>query len=262
MKTSTETIPPETARRWLELNLNNRTLSDAWVRDLARMMKAGLWRQNAEAIKFSVSGKLIDGQHRLAAVVMSGVTIQALVARGLEEDAALSDDRKIRTIADVFQLQLQNHTRIYARAIQAIFKVRNLMRGTSTSQRLSAPEALEFYSSNERSLTRSMEFVGFGEKVIVSREMLVAWHFLFSASKNAQAADDFISQLKTGLNLSDQSPIWLLRKQIIEDVMATRKMRHIYKCAITIKAFNAFASKTTVKNLRWTRSTEAFPVIN
>ena len=84
----TTDITPEVASQWLMKNIANRKPSKAKVRKLAIDLKEQNWVANADAVRFNKNDVLIDGQHRLMAVIESGVTIKhALVARGLSEKA-------------------------------------------------------------------------------------------------------------------------------------------------------------------------------
>lgn len=56
-------------------NTRNRTISSNWVDELTRRIKAGLWQLTHEGIAFDSNGILIDGQHRLWAVALSGFTV-------------------------------------------------------------------------------------------------------------------------------------------------------------------------------------------
>ena len=73
------TLTPALAAEWLNSNTCNRPLSTLRASRYARDMKAGDWRFNGETISFTADGRLVDGQHRLTAVVESGVTIQQVV---------------------------------------------------------------------------------------------------------------------------------------------------------------------------------------
>lgn len=68
-------VSPEMAAKWLEGNVLNRPLKQAHVDRLAREMKAGRWQLTHQGIAFDDSGCLIDGQHRLWAVMESQVTV-------------------------------------------------------------------------------------------------------------------------------------------------------------------------------------------
>lgn len=64
-----ETITPELAADLLSRNMKNRPVSQQRVRKYMAAMVAGKWLLNGEAIKISIDGRLIDGQHRLKAII-------------------------------------------------------------------------------------------------------------------------------------------------------------------------------------------------
>ncbi len=68
-------VTPEMATQWLEHNSNNRPVVDAHVDYLAGEMKAGRWKLTHQGIAFSPKRVLLDGQHRLWAIMMSGATL-------------------------------------------------------------------------------------------------------------------------------------------------------------------------------------------
>lgn len=69
-------VTPQLAEDWLtHCNTHNRKLIDAHVDYLAAEMKAGRWRLTHQGIAFSVNRVLLDGQHRLWAIVMSEQTV-------------------------------------------------------------------------------------------------------------------------------------------------------------------------------------------
>lgn len=81
MKLEIQSITPEMAQQYLKKNLsNNRNLRQNVVLKYARMMRKGEWKLTHEGIAIDTNNKLIDGQHRLAAIVESGCTIEMLVA--------------------------------------------------------------------------------------------------------------------------------------------------------------------------------------
>ena len=74
------TVTPAHAEKWLEMNTDNRRIRPSHVRHLAKQMELGRWMLSPEPIVFSPQ-RLLDGQHRLSAVLMSGCTIEASVAQ-------------------------------------------------------------------------------------------------------------------------------------------------------------------------------------
>jgi hypothetical protein len=78
------TITPDIARKWLAQNTaSNRKVAKRTVEAYAREMRAGRWQLTHQGIAFNRSGELIDGQHRLSAVIMADTPIESYVYTGL-----------------------------------------------------------------------------------------------------------------------------------------------------------------------------------
>lgn len=92
-------VTPELAQDWLARNKCNRAISDAYVASLIRDMKEGKWIVNGDTIRFSKEGELLDGQHRLTAIVKSGIPQDVYVMTGLNKTSHFDDGRK-RSIRD------------------------------------------------------------------------------------------------------------------------------------------------------------------
>lgn len=79
-----EIVTPDMAQSWLLLNSEkNRKLRRKKVIELADEMYAGAFYPTNQGIGFTVDGDLIDGQHRLSAIVESGMPQKLLVVKGL-----------------------------------------------------------------------------------------------------------------------------------------------------------------------------------
>jgi hypothetical protein len=72
-------VGPDMAARWLDGNTHNRPIRQSVVDRFARDMMAGRWRLTHQGIAFDSDGVLIDGQHRLWAIVISAVTVRTRV---------------------------------------------------------------------------------------------------------------------------------------------------------------------------------------
>lgn len=72
-------VTPELAQSWLDTGKSNRPVSESRVQKLTAQMQAGLWRLNHNGIAFAKDGTLLDGLHRLHAVVRSGMTVPMIV---------------------------------------------------------------------------------------------------------------------------------------------------------------------------------------
>lgn len=102
MYTVEETITPQRASEYLKKNTNNyRKARMSDVNQYACDMKAGRWQFNGESIKFSKSGVLLDGQHRLMAIEKAGVPIKTLVTRDVDDHVSIYDCGDIRTPSQI-----------------------------------------------------------------------------------------------------------------------------------------------------------------
>jgi hypothetical protein len=112
MQFVTETITPEKATQYLQTNTKNRPLSRIFVRSYADTMRKGKWLLNGVPIIFDNEGRLIDGQHRLQAVVEAGIPVKFDVARGASPDAFTTYDcGRHRNLSQLIGMQgVKNYT--------------------------------------------------------------------------------------------------------------------------------------------------------
>lgn len=98
---SSELVTPERAARYLKNNHGNRKLKPSVVARYAATMLSGNWVLSPEAICFAPDGRVLNGQHRLTAVINSGVPTPFLIIRGVSPEVFKVLDRgATRTIAD------------------------------------------------------------------------------------------------------------------------------------------------------------------
>lgn len=82
------TIDAEQATYWLAVtNVRNRPMNQAIVKKYAQDMNEGRWKRTHQGIAFDCMGRLVDGQHTLAAIRASGKPQELTVTYGLDPDA-------------------------------------------------------------------------------------------------------------------------------------------------------------------------------
>lgn len=113
MKTKVESITPETARKYLKSNTSNRNVRQLAVSEYANEMRSGRWLLTHQGIAFDSEGVLIDGQHRLLAIIEAGVPIEMMVSRDLPKfvnghaglfTSDVVDNGRKRTVADQLRM--------------------------------------------------------------------------------------------------------------------------------------------------------------
>ena len=82
-----EIVTPEVATHYLRANIINRKLRPAVVKRYEEEMRQNSWTLTSDAIAFDEDGNLIQGQHRLNAVVKTGLAQVFWVARNMPNDS-------------------------------------------------------------------------------------------------------------------------------------------------------------------------------
>ena len=100
-----EDVGPEKAVMFLKHNdKNNRRISRAVVKRYAAIMRSGNWEENGESISISKDGTLLNGQHRLTAIIEANVTVKMLVVYGVGNNVHTFDRGNIRRVSDILQM--------------------------------------------------------------------------------------------------------------------------------------------------------------
>ncbi|MEV1295166.1 hypothetical protein [Pseudonocardia sp. NPDC049635] len=104
-RVETRDVDPELAKEWLGQNIRNRPVKWRKVDQYARDIAAGRWQLTGDAIRFDTTGKLIDGQNRLHAVIQADTPIRTFVMWNLDPDAQdAMDSGAARTAGDVLTM--------------------------------------------------------------------------------------------------------------------------------------------------------------
>ena len=105
------TVTPDMAKEWLANNNFNRPLKPRLVDKYVRQILEGNWQRTHQGVAFDGQGTLIDGQHRLHAIVKTGQNVAMLVFLNETQLAHESiDNGKTRSLLDVIRLELHDST--------------------------------------------------------------------------------------------------------------------------------------------------------
>lgn len=77
-------VTPQLANDLLQTQITNRPISYVKVAEYAELMKEGKWEQCGDTICVDENNHLTDGQHRLLAIVKSGISQKMLLVRGIK----------------------------------------------------------------------------------------------------------------------------------------------------------------------------------
>lgn len=240
-------VTPELAHEWLGWNTHNRNLRRRTVDAYAADMTNGDWLWNGESIKFADDGTLLDGQHRLAAVVQSGVTVGMLVVRGLPSDAQDTvDSGIIRKFADVLHLRGEKNAPLLAAVIRKVAYWETGHRRVSAAWKPTVPQMLQILDKQPdlRDITAYAQMIATRVNLPASVIGLCIWAFSrVETEERDQLSGDvsfFFERLRDGQNIAKGDPIYELRKAVANSVTNRGQRGVVYLTAILIKAWNAY----------------------
>jgi len=222
-----------------------RPLSPSWVRELARRMSNGLWALLPEAITFDWNGLCQQGQHRLHAIVESGVSIPMYVKFG--EDPALFpkyDGGKKRSPGDIFSMEgVANYTQAAAITRQINVYHSNGYRGSSSGfPTIKTPEEtyryyLEVGPDDVQEGVRLYKMLSANH---LPKQSTIAALYVVAHQMTNGRATEFFEAVATGANLGPRS----IEKKLRDHLLVNGKdMRPTKVAADVVRAWNAKQAK-------------------
>lgn len=258
-----EEIGPTHAERMLAKMHDNRPIRDSRVEALADAMRGGRWELNGEAIKIDRDGKVIDGQHRLRAIMESGMTIKTLVVRGLSPEARWSVDAGARrTPGDVLGMAGYGGTNLLASTARLMWlHERGLLGG-----RIAAPTNAEYPGIVEAhpSLKEAITFCTNSHGGVLRLTPCVFMRAL-TMEADPERSDEFFGKVRSGEGLKATEGAYHLRERLLKRHAQQYRLTATAALAIVIKAWNADLIGKRVNLLYWKPTNkeggEAFPKV-
>lgn len=235
------TITPDDAVSWLRCNKNNRTIRKRHVQFLASEILSGNWQVNGQAIVIADNEQVLDGQHRLFAIIESGKAIQSLVVYGITEGAFRTiDTGAVRTGADALCLHFPDiaalTVRVAATAVQ--WCVRLEKESVHSHVRVSNTDTIKYVQEHMSLLQCADTLQSFPKDARpLSLGLGTALYEMFTRKK-AEMADEFIQRLYTGEALERTDVEYVLRQSFIRDAQRTMKLPAAVKLKMVIKGWN------------------------
>jgi|3_EtaG_2_1085321.scaffolds.fasta_scaffold30377_2 hypothetical protein len=257
-------VTPKLAEKWLGKNTHNRRVRARYVQDLARDMTAGKWVFNGDSIRFAKDGALMDGQHRLMAIVESGVTVKCHVVYGLDYAVMPSiDTGRVRTAADMFKLNGERHCNILSAATGIMFIVENhgmaaLGDKSSGGTRYELEGILNAFPEARDSLGQVVGPYA-SLKDLAPQSSWVALHYYLS-KKDPSDTELFFEQVATGDGVRSNEPIYHLRNRLINFKIKRIKLTRKEFFGLAVKTWNYFRKGKICKQLQFPAH-EKFPAI-
>lgn len=250
-------LTPEYAEELLARNPRNRKFSPRNYAVVKRAVERGEWELNGEAIKVSADGYILDGQHRCAAVVETGVPIETFLIEGLPDSTQdTMDTGKSRNLADVLSIRGEINGNGLAALIRRHYAYERLglaqALGTSLGGAATIREHLDWFHRNEWVRDYVTPGKAMGRTARPLSGATAGFLMRIFDEIDREDSDYFWARLVDGAGLDADSPILCLRqtlKTMALDARGERNQRYI--AALVIKAWNAYRDGAPVRQLKY-----------
>jgi hypothetical protein len=253
MNTQRLLITPIQAANMLTLNLqNNRPINERVVAKYANEIKNGNWvTDNGESIKFDKNGMMVDGQHRLSAIIKSNVSVNMWVTYGVDSRAFMTIDvgasRSIGAILSISGVACANQK---TGIIRSLIRYRN----HSTSEKYAPPTATDVMAFYDKE-TDLIDFVNSQAAQLTSKSAIripasvVGGMIAFLYDRHPSVLD-FFGEVMSGRDITNNA-VYLLRDRIITSATNSKMTMPIAaKEQLILKAFTHYKNKYQAKTLK------------
>ncbi len=267
MKIDIIDITPEKALEMLQRNSRNRARNDKHIMFLADQMSKGMWFFNGEPIQFSINNELLNGQHRLFAIIKSNTTQRCVIETEVEGDVfGTYDTGKKRTAGDVFHVNGIDNSVALSSMVRAYMALNMGILGSSNvgsaNTKTSIVDVYKTYEQKPQLFSDILkEASHLFRKLHILKPSEIGSYIAYLVIDKGHAWDKVDSFFKQ-LCLSDDienGTIRVLRDKLINSGLRGYKMTAKHRRALITKAWNAFIRGKEFKALIFNESKEELP---
>lgn len=246
------------AEKYLGINTHNRNIRESKVRKYTHDMLKGDWLETGEPIKVSKTGVLLDGQHRLLALVRAAdqglfidqqqlapqpdIQIPFFVITGLDDIAQQAMDIGApRRLSDALALRGEKNVLNLAAALRIVYTWKaGYRRQLAKMDLASNATLLAFFDENADTFRELVAHTSGSRarRIKLSPSVLsLVWYVLTEV--DYEEAEFFFDRLIDGQGLVKTDPIYELREALDRLDRETSRRPVIYPIGLVIKAWNA-----------------------
>jgi hypothetical protein len=260
VRSKVQTVTPQKAAEYLERNTANRPLSKRTMRDFAAAMRRGEWQVTHQGIAFDTDGALVDGQHRLAAVIEADLPVEMTVFTDVPAGAFdVLDTGKRRNAADVLAIEGEKSAVLLAAMVRTVWLYENRpeLNWSGGDAAVSNHQIVQTLQAHPK----LRDYTGIGEQIATATGMIKsaagAASYLVTQAAGRRDLSAWFDGITEGTGLAKGDPRLLFRKvmfahtrqQAGQPIRRRETREHI---TVYLKAFNAWATGTSLTQLRYT----------
>lgn len=246
-------MTPKIASELLRRNAENqRNIRSRKVDQYARDMADGNWPMTGDTIKVDTNGDLIDGQHRVAAVVQAGIMVTMLVAYDVSPDVMpVLDSGIARTFSDVLKMSGSSQRNVTGAIVRRIVQwERGNRMGTAASGTdiISHSELMERYLNDVPGFDSASQRASDVRRANLGTAGPVGTAFYLFSQIDHEAAHVFFDAYVSGANLVEGDPVLALRNRMVR-VGRDERLMPAEVLALFCRAWNAWREKRSLASV-------------
>jgi hypothetical protein len=226
-------ITPEIAAKFIEFvdQSKQRRKRPRKIDQLTRILTEGYFLFNGDTLRFSSTGRLIDGQNRCYACIQSGVPFLAIIVQELSDDAfGTIDQGKPRTFRDLLKYMGIPNAAAFAPVVAHILDYENgvALGGGGERKTTISNDQRQAVMERHPGIGKSVKVILANKEKstsITNRRSSIIAAYYFASQSNPVLADSFVTGLLKGSNLSGDSPILALRNRLISSMQGKKEAR-------------------------------------
>ena len=257
---SIETFTPDQCKALIDVTGGNyRALREEHVLFLGAMMSRGEWRVTGSTIVIDNTGRVVDGQHRLMAAWVAGVSLTTAVLRGVERAA-------VESFIDVGQLQRSTAQMLQHKGARGAVALSSALRlywlwaaGVRAPGRYMRPKGADRASPGIISEMYAKLSTFADEAVSATRRLIrlgpqssqIFLHMWLRAAGVPEATvEEWFTSLATGVGLFEGHPALALRAWYANRLTRRTRTTAAEELTAVILAWNAFATARLLRSAR------------
>lgn len=242
-------VTPTLARIMLSKNESNRKIKPAKLNQYVSDMKEGRWHFNMENIIFAVSGQLNDGQHRLQAIIDSGIPQKLNITFGANRGSRYSiDTGAMRGANDHLTISGYAHSSQVSGVARMVIAYEATGKETLGRTNDVSTQAVLERVHGDRLLVDCANWAASNIRYLsaMAPTSIMGFSYYLFSKLNKSKAKEFMESLRDGLNLNEKSPIYQARTRL----MVSRGMSNVEKAETLMRGFLLYVKGLEASSIR------------
>lgn len=271
MNTIQELITPEKATEYLQTSIGNRPVSKVYVNTYVNAIQRGEWKNNGVPIIFDYQGHLIDGHHRLNAIVKSNTPVMMSVTRGAEEGSFTTIDcGRSRNLGQIIAMKgVKNYNAVAAivRGSQILKKHKRFWENNTDRTTYGKRQNWDYYDVYEKDEENFIETAQmaceFHRQCNIIKASWIGsliYHLTLVLKHPMENVSYFFKEL-CSYKTSDNTTINALREFLLRKKTANIELPADELFALIAKTWNNYYQNVTTKIVRFVKDKEAYPIL-